>query len=140
MITFHFEGQMSHEGQHWHATEQCFCCHTCRASLLGRPFLPRRGAIYCSIACSKGEPPTPSDSSGPAPRLVNRQQRRTHRPPSEAGSSTPPTSPSNMRRALPLAASPSQQHRPPISSASSSVPSSPLGHTSTTNKYMRNQK
>ncbi|XP_025418393.1 protein prickle-like isoform X2 [Sipha flava] len=51
-------GQMSHEGQHWHATEQCFCCHTCRSSLLGRPFLPRRGAIYCSIACSKGEPPT----------------------------------------------------------------------------------
>nr|XP_018910216.1 PREDICTED: protein prickle-like [Bemisia tabaci] len=31
-------GQMSHEGQHWHATEQCFCCHTCRAALLGRPF------------------------------------------------------------------------------------------------------
>ncbi|XP_050541912.1 protein espinas-like isoform X2 [Daktulosphaira vitifoliae] len=58
-------GQMSHEGQHWHATEQCFCCHTCRCSLLGRPFLPRRGAIYCSIVCSKGEPPTattpPSD-------------------------------------------------------------------------------
>jgi len=25
---------------------------------LGRPFLPRRGAIFCSIACSKGEPPT----------------------------------------------------------------------------------
>lgn len=63
------QGQMSHEGQHWHATEACFCCATCRASLLGRPFLPRRGAIYCSIACSKGEPPTtPSDSSaGPPP-------------------------------------------------------------------------
>ncbi|XP_052755714.1 protein espinas-like [Galleria mellonella] len=62
------QGQMSHEGQHWHATERCFACHTCRASLLGRPFLPRKGAIYCSIACSKGEPPTPSDSSGPGPR------------------------------------------------------------------------
>lgn len=63
------QGQMSHEGQHWHATEACFCCATCRTSLLGRPFLPRRGAIYCSIACSKGEPPTtPSDSSaGPPP-------------------------------------------------------------------------
>lgn len=63
------QGQMSHEGQHWHATETCFCCATCRTSLLGRPFLPRRGAIYCSIACSKGEPPTtPSDSSaGPPP-------------------------------------------------------------------------
>lgn len=62
------QGQMSHEGQHWHATERCFACHTCRTSLLGRPFLPRKGAIFCSIACSKGEPPTPSDSSGPGPR------------------------------------------------------------------------
>ncbi|XP_050714674.1 protein espinas-like isoform X2 [Eriocheir sinensis] len=61
------QGQMTHEGQHWHATESCFCCHTCRASLLGRPFLPRRGAIFCSIACSKGEPPTPSDSTSNTP-------------------------------------------------------------------------
>ena len=51
-------GQMTHEGQHWHATDGCFCCHTCRTSLLGRPFLPRRGLIFCSIGCSKGEPPT----------------------------------------------------------------------------------
>ncbi|KFB36644.1 AGAP007648-PA-like protein [Anopheles sinensis] len=60
------QGQMSHDGQHWHATDQCFACSTCRCSLLGRPFLPRRGEIYCSIACSKGEPPTPSDGSLPA--------------------------------------------------------------------------
>ena len=46
---------MSHEGQHWHATDRCFSCHHCRSTLLGRPFLPRRGLIYCSIACSKGE-------------------------------------------------------------------------------------
>ena len=58
---------MTHEGQHWHATEDCFCCHTCQASLLGRPFLPRRGSIFCSIACSKGEPPTPSDSNANTP-------------------------------------------------------------------------
>lgn len=63
------QGQMSHEGQHWHATELCFCCRTCGGSLLGRPFLPRRGCIYCSIGCSKGEPPTPSDSSGPGTRV-----------------------------------------------------------------------
>ncbi|XP_055387029.1 protein prickle [Condylostylus longicornis] len=59
------QGQMTHDGQHWHASDECFSCNTCRCSLLGRPFLPRRGSIYCSIACSKGEPPTPSDSSGP---------------------------------------------------------------------------
>lgn len=92
------QGQMSHEGQHWHATEHCFCCHTCRTSLLGRPFLPRRGAIYCSIACSKGEPPTPSDSSGPGPRMP-RRSGRPPRPPSPTGSSTPPPSPS--RRPVP---------------------------------------
>ncbi|CRK96002.1 CLUMA_CG009442, isoform A [Clunio marinus] len=62
------QGQMSHDGQHWHATDQCFSCSTCRCSLLGRPFLPRRGSIYCSIACSKGEPPTPTDSSVPSMR------------------------------------------------------------------------
>lgn len=51
------QGQMSHDSQHWHATDKCFSCSLCRSSLLGRPFLPRRGAIYCSIACSKGESP-----------------------------------------------------------------------------------
>ena len=68
---------MSHEGQHWHATDNCFSCQHCHTTLLGRPFLPRRGLIYCSIACSKGEP-TISDSSKPAiydnvkkPRPVN---------------------------------------------------------------------
>ncbi|XP_042898366.1 protein prickle isoform X2 [Parasteatoda tepidariorum] len=47
------QGQMSHEGQHWHATENCFRCHSCHTPLLGRPFLPRKGLIYCSVHCSK---------------------------------------------------------------------------------------
>lgn len=95
------QGQMSHDGQHWHATDQCFSCSTCRCSLLGRPFLPRRGSIYCSIACSKGEPPTPTDSSGPGlrePRQRARIQQSspTNRTVSDNESiapSTPPTSP-----------------------------------------------
>ncbi|PRD32973.1 UNVERIFIED_CONTAM: pk [Trichonephila clavipes] len=49
------QGQMSHEGQHWHATENCFRCHACHLSLLGRPFLPRKGLIYCSVHCSKAD-------------------------------------------------------------------------------------
>ena len=69
------QGQMSHDGQHWHATDQCFSCSTCRCSLLGRPFLPRRGSIYCSIACSKGEPPTPTDSSAPSMHRPLRSQQ-----------------------------------------------------------------
>ncbi|XP_064488675.1 protein prickle-like isoform X2 [Ornithodoros turicata] len=52
------QGQMSHEGQHWHATDACFRCATCTQSLLGRPFLPRRGLIYCSLHCSKSDPKT----------------------------------------------------------------------------------
>ncbi|CAD6238660.1 GSCOCG00008507001-RA-CDS [Cotesia congregata] len=92
------QGQMSHEGQHWHATEACFCCATCRTSLLGRPFLPRRGAIYCSIACSKGEPPTtPSDSSAgppiaPPPPSFPKQNRKLPPPTPSEGSSSPPLS------------------------------------------------
>ena len=47
------QGQMSHEGQHWHAHPACFRCHTCQTSLLGRPFLPKHGLIFCSAACSR---------------------------------------------------------------------------------------
>uniref|UniRef100_A0A8C4SCR7 Prickle planar cell polarity protein 3 n=1 Tax=Erpetoichthys calabaricus TaxID=27687 RepID=A0A8C4SCR7_ERPCA len=55
-------GQMTYEGQHWHATETCFCCAHCQQPLLGRPFLPRQGLIFCSRACSLGEDPNGSDS------------------------------------------------------------------------------
>ena len=48
-------GQVAHGGQHWHATESCFSCHTCHSSLLNRPFLPRRGFVYCSVPCSKNK-------------------------------------------------------------------------------------
>ncbi|KAL7736625.1 hypothetical protein ACLKA6_015261 [Drosophila palustris] len=97
------QGQMSHDGQHWHATDECFSCNTCRCSLLGRAFLPRRGAIYCSIACSKGEPPTPSDSSGtgmyttptPPAQRVRPQQTRI---PSSHASSSPPMSPQQQQQ------------------------------------------
>ncbi|KRG04185.1 uncharacterized protein Dmoj_GI19495, isoform B [Drosophila mojavensis] len=97
------QGQMSHDGQHWHATDECFSCNTCRCSLLGRAFLPRRGAIYCSIACSKGEPPTPSDSSGtgmyttptPPAQRIRPQQTRI---PSSHASSSPPMSPQQQQQ------------------------------------------
>lgn len=54
------QGQMAYEGQHWHASDRCFCCSRCGRALLGRPFLPRRGLIFCSRACSLGaETPAP---------------------------------------------------------------------------------
>lgn len=110
------QGQMSHDGQHWHATDQCFACSTCRCSLLGRPFLPRRGAIYCSIACSKGEPPTPSDSSGPGLRTPRQKvMRPPAKVPSDNETATPPGSP--RRGHLPL-------HHQPQTIDSSPAPSS----------------
>lgn len=56
------QGQMAYEGQHWHASDRCFCCSRCGRALLGRPFLPRRGLIFCSRACSLGSEPTASGS------------------------------------------------------------------------------
>ncbi|KAM9409426.1 prickle-like protein 2b [Pholidichthys leucotaenia] len=60
------QGQMTYDGQHWHATEDCFCCARCKRSLLGRPFLPKQGQIFCSRSCSLGEEPNGSDSSDSA--------------------------------------------------------------------------
>lgn len=46
-------GQMTHAGQHWHARPQCFRCYRCKRSLMGQPFLPRRGAVFCSQECGR---------------------------------------------------------------------------------------
>ncbi|XP_031800165.1 prickle planar cell polarity protein 3 isoform X2 [Sarcophilus harrisii] len=46
------QGQMTYGGQHWHASESCFSCCRCGRPLLGEPFLPRQGQIFCSRACS----------------------------------------------------------------------------------------
>jgi len=48
------QGQMTHNGQHWHANDQCFKCYACCKALLGLPFLPKNGVTYCSIECSRG--------------------------------------------------------------------------------------
>lgn len=44
--------QMTHNGQHWHATPECFSCYNCGVSLMGEPFLPKHAEIYCSPQCS----------------------------------------------------------------------------------------
>ena len=49
------QGQMSHDGRHWHATDTCFACRTCGQNLIGQPFLPRFGRLYCSAVCSETE-------------------------------------------------------------------------------------
>lgn len=67
---------MTYEGQHWHAVEACFCCDRCRLPLLGRPFLPRGGLIFCSRACSLGDDPNNSDSCDSALQSQPPQHRR----------------------------------------------------------------
>ncbi|MEQ2192760.1 hypothetical protein XENOCAPTIV_016863 [Xenoophorus captivus] len=72
--------QMTYEGIHWHATDQCFCCAQCKTSLLGCPFLPKQGRIYCSKACSQGEDVHASDSSDSAFQSArSRESRRSVR-------------------------------------------------------------
>lgn len=45
------QGQMTYEGHHWHANDTCFSCNSCHVSLLGKPFLPKEGNLYCSTVC-----------------------------------------------------------------------------------------
>uniref|UniRef100_A0A7N9AR15 Prickle homolog 3 n=1 Tax=Mastacembelus armatus TaxID=205130 RepID=A0A7N9AR15_9TELE len=70
------QGQMTYEGQHWHAVESCFCCALCQLPLLGRPFLPRAGLIFCSRSCSLGEDPNNSDSCDSALQSRHAQHNR----------------------------------------------------------------
>uniref|UniRef100_A0AAV2M8U8 Prickle-like protein 2 n=1 Tax=Knipowitschia caucasica TaxID=637954 RepID=A0AAV2M8U8_KNICA len=79
------QGQMTYDGQHWHATEGCFCCARCRRSLLGRPFLPKQGQIFCSRACSLGDETNGSDSSDSA--FQSTRSTRESRRSSKAGKS-----------------------------------------------------
>ncbi|KAM8891205.1 prickle-like protein 1a isoform 1-T3 [Spinachia spinachia] len=72
--------QMTYDGLHWHATESCFSCAQCKGSLLGCPFLPHQGRIYCSKACSVGEDVHASDSSDSAFQSArSRESRRSVR-------------------------------------------------------------
>lgn len=72
--------QMTYDGQHWHATETCFSCAQCKTSLLGCPFLPKQGQIYCSKTCSLGEDVHASDSSDSAFQSArSRDSRRSVR-------------------------------------------------------------
>ncbi|XP_032222997.1 uncharacterized protein LOC5522095 isoform X2 [Nematostella vectensis] len=66
--------QMAHNGQHWHATNECFSCCTCGKALLGLPFLPKSGEIYCSPDCSNGIPPMTFEQAPnrPLPRRLQK--------------------------------------------------------------------
>lgn len=105
---------MTYEGQHWHASEACFCCARCRLPLLGRPFLPRGGLIFCSRSCSLGEDPNNSDSCDSAlqckptsHKLVHQQQQERNVPlrPPEGSNLTTATVLSTATTSTPLSES-----------------------------------
>ncbi|XP_016891617.1 prickle-like protein 2 isoform X2 [Cynoglossus semilaevis] len=84
------QGQMTYEGQHWHAVEACFCCARCQLPLLGRPFLPRSGLIFCSRPCSLGEDPNNSDSCDSALQSRPAEQRKQQQQPQCGSPLKPP--------------------------------------------------
>ena len=75
-------GQMAHGSQHWHANEKCFSCFNCGISLLGQPFLPKNGEIFCSSSCSRGIPPPNPVTPKYPPRSASRN--RSSRPPPDS--------------------------------------------------------
>ena len=40
--------RLQHENLIWHGTDECFVCAFCSLSLLGQPYLPRHGKVFCS--------------------------------------------------------------------------------------------
>ena len=40
--------RLQHEELIWHGTDECFVCAFCSISLLGQPYLPRHGKVFCS--------------------------------------------------------------------------------------------
>ena len=96
------QGQMSHDAMHWHATDACFACVTCARSLIGQPFLPRYGRLYCSPACCETQPGGPllgspggsftdwgsTDCAAINPNLNPGPDEAVHRLGSSGGSST----------------------------------------------------
>ncbi|NXO65115.1 PRIC2 protein, partial [Phainopepla nitens] len=60
--------EVTHQGLHWHARAACFCCSRCRKPLRGQPLTCRRGRLFCSDTCGRGQDAssTASDSSDSA--------------------------------------------------------------------------
>ncbi|NXT61576.1 PRIC2 protein, partial [Chaetops frenatus] len=54
--------EVTQQGLHWHARAACFCCSLCRKPLRGQPLTCRRGRLFCSDACSRGQDASSSAS------------------------------------------------------------------------------
>ncbi|XP_069798252.1 prickle-like protein 1 [Narcine bancroftii] len=68
------DGQITYNGQHWHASISCFCCFQCKKPLLGSAFTYRHGQVFCSRTCSQVEEPVGSDSSDSAVQSTQSQE------------------------------------------------------------------
>ncbi|NXR38740.1 PRIC2 protein, partial [Zosterops hypoxanthus] len=54
--------EVTHQGLHWHGRAACFCCSLCRKPLRGQPLTCRRGRLFCSDTCSRGQDASSSAS------------------------------------------------------------------------------
>lgn len=108
-------GQMAHGSQHWHANDKCFSCSNCGISLIGQPFLPKNGEIFCSSGCSRGIPPTEPVNPKYPPRSATRIS--SSRPPDMSKikdgyfSSTSTMSPQPVRKVVEVSSSSRTSYR-----------------------------
>ncbi|XP_038638329.1 prickle planar cell polarity protein 3-like isoform X2 [Scyliorhinus canicula] len=85
---------MTYLGQHWHATQLCFRCANCLQSLLGLPFLPKQGQIFCSKSCAQARQQEASDSCDSAIQGGRRRSSRRRRTPGRGSATRPVARPS----------------------------------------------
>ncbi|XP_057313445.1 testin-like isoform X2 [Hydractinia symbiolongicarpus] len=45
--------RVSYKESHWHATEDCFKCVTCKTPMLGHQFIYKDSSVFCTPACAK---------------------------------------------------------------------------------------
>ena len=45
------EKRCGHRGYSYHATNDCFICHTCRTPLMGKKFKMAKNWLFCSQPC-----------------------------------------------------------------------------------------
>ncbi|XP_078063721.1 prickle-like protein 2, partial [Mustelus asterias] len=142
------QSEMTYHGQHWHATQLCFRCAHCLRSLLGLPFLPKQGLIFCSKSCAQAGQQEATDSGdsaihGGRPRSSKRRRasgrglltatRPEARPPTSAGLQRPSTPNEGQdQRAGSESESPTPALRPGDGEWTVAEPQGPVAMTTTT--------
>ncbi|CAM4624261.1 unnamed protein product [Lepidochelys kempii] len=94
------QGQMTYEGQHWHATDACFCCTPVPAAAAGQTLPAQGGADLLLPGLQPGGGTTPAPRT-PATRPSTAPAPRTGAGPPPADHPSPAPSPSPAARPQP---------------------------------------